>query len=186
MKRFILSITLTLLFINNANCQLTKKNWLIGGVASFSSSKYEGTGTTNEKQVLIQLDGNIGYFIVDKFTVGLKPGYQRTETTGFVHKVVNTYAIGPFARYYFLPQENYINIFAEANYQYGLLKTNENPNTTNSNKITGLAGCSIFFNSSVALELTMGYSHFLYSANSTKVKSIIAGIGFQFHLEKEN
>lgn len=182
MKKAILSIIVVSLIISTAQSQIAKSNWLIGGTASLRSSNYDvGTGIT-DKQIIVQLSGDVGYFIIDKFAVGLKPGYSRTETKS-PHNIVNTYNIGPFIRYYFLPKEKFVNVFSELSYQYGLTKSNQGV-SQNSNNISAIAGCAVFFNSSVALEFTLGYSSFSYNT-SGNVKSIMAGIGFHFHLEKD-
>lgn len=187
MKKRIYLIVIIVFAANYANCQLTKGNWMIGGGASFRSSKYETNTSAYSKQTLVNLSGDVGYFIIDKLAIGLKPGYERTGTKGNSNPLndinVNTYNIGPFARYYFLDAEKYVNIFSEVSYQYGIMKTSQGV-SQNSNNFSGVLGCAAFFNSSVALEFTLGYSSYLYNNNSGKVKSIIAGIGFQFHLEK--
>lgn len=162
--------------------QITRDNWLLGGAASFRASKY-ALGGVSSKQNIVNLSGDVGYFIIDKFAVGLKPGYSRTETNS-PHNISNTYEIGPFVRYYFLPVERYVNIFSDLSYQYGFLKTNQGVKQ-NSNNFSGLLGCAAFFNRSVALEFTVGYSSYLYNNNAGKVNSVIAGIGFHFYLEKE-
>lgn len=182
MKKTIVLFLITSAFYNHADCQITKGNWMIGGAASFMASKYD-LGGVSSKQTVAQLSGDVGYFIVDKLAAGLKPGYGRSETNS-PHNVVNTYAIGPFVRYYFLPTERHVNIFSELSYQYGLKKTNQGI-SQNSNNLSGVLGCAAFFNSSVALEFTVGYSSYLYNNNAGKVNSVIAGIGFHFHLEKE-
>lgn len=162
--------------------QITKDNWLIGGAASFRSSKYDNGGVSS-KQTIIQLSGDVGYFIIDKFATGLKLGYSRIETNNPLN-ISNTYEIGPFVRYYFLPPGKYVNIFSELSYQYGLMKTNQGVKQ-NSNNFSGVLGCAAFFNRSVAIEFTVGYSSYLYNNNTGKVNSLIAGVGFHFHLEKE-
>ena len=116
----------------------------------------------------------------------MKPSYDRTEITGYSNVTVSSYSLGPFARYYFLPSDKYVNIFSELSYQYGITKTSQSSSSFNNNKISGIVGCSAFFNTSVGLEFTLGYSSYLYSNNSAKVKSIIAGIGFHFYLEKKD
>ncbi len=185
MKKTILLFLITSAFYNNADCQITKDNWMIGGAASFRSSKYNGAST---KETNSQLSGDVGYFIVDKLAIGLKLGYEETGTKGNSNPIndmnVNTYNIGPFVRYYFLPAEKYVNIFSELSYQYGLMKTSQGV-SQNSNNYSGVLGCAAFFNSSVALEFTLGYSYYLYNNNTGKVNNVIAGIGFHFHLEKE-
>jgi hypothetical protein len=187
MKKTILLILISFTFYNNADSQITKGNWMIGGAASFKSSKYD-YGGVSLKQTIAQLSGDVGYFVIDKLAIGLKPGYEKTGTKGNSNPLndvnVNSYNIGPFARYYFLPVEKYVNIFSELSYQYGLMKTSQEV-SQNSNNFSGVLGCAAFFNSSVALEFTLGYSHYLYNNNAGKVNSVIAGIGFHFHLEKE-
>jgi len=172
------------IFYHNADSQITKGNWMIGGAASFRSSDYERVPGFLSKQTLIQLSGEVGYFIIDKLALGLKPGYDRTDTYN-PHNIVNTYSLGPFARYYFLPIDKYVNIFSELSYQHGIQKTNQTSFGNNSNNFSGVGGLAVFFNSSVALEFTLGYSVYLYNYNSGRVKSVIAGIGFHFHLEKD-
>lgn len=184
MKKSILLFFITFTFYNNAHSQITKGNWMIGGSASFRSSNYERVAGFPSKQTLVQLSGEVGYFIIDKLPIGLKPGYDRTEAYN-PHNVINTYSIGPFARYYFLPVDRYANIFSEISYQYGITKTNQTSFANNNKNFSGVAGLAVFFNTSVALEFTLGYSVYLYNYNSGKVKSIIAGIGFHFHLEKD-
>lgn len=183
-KLSLLTIAAGLIF-SNASSQITKTNWMIGGAASFRSSNYEEAAGVTSKQIIVQLSGNVGYFLIDKLTVGLKPEYERTEVKQNAnHQVVNTYGLGPFVRYYYLPVDRYVNIFSELSYQYGIIKTNQSSSTNNSNKLSGLAGCAVFFNSTAALEITVGYSSFSYNT-SGNVKSLIAGLGFQFHLENE-
>ena len=160
---------------------------MIGGGASFRSSKYEAPVSSTE--IVAQLSGDVGYFVIDKLSIGLKPEYERNEVKENTnHQIINTYRLGPFVRYYLLPNEKYVNMFSEISYQYGITNTNQISSTTKSNKLSGLLGCAVFFNSSVALEFTLGYSSYRYSAdsfaNTGRVKSVIAGIGFQFYLEK--
>lgn len=182
MKKKTSLIIITLFLAYYANSQITKRNWMTGGAASFRSSKYD-LGGVSSKQTIVQLSGDVGYFIIDKLATGLKPGYSRTETNS-PNNIGNTYEIGPFVRYYFLPAERYVNIFSELSYQYGLMKTNQGVKQ-NSNNFSGVLGCAAFFTSSVALEFTLGYSHYLYNNNLGKINSVIASIGFHFHLENE-
>jgi hypothetical protein len=142
MKKITL-ITLSVFLLTKADSQITKRNWMIGGSGSFRSSKYETTNSVYQKQILLNLSGNVGYFIIDKLPVGLKPVYERIEAKGFDRTVVNVYALGPYARYYFLPSDKYVNIFSELSYQYGITKTNQG-STTNSNNLSGLIGCAAF------------------------------------------
>lgn len=187
MKKTILLFFLVSIFYNNAHSQITKENWLIGGSASYSSLKNKGNGIPNDNQIEIQLSGNVGYFFLDKFVGGLKPVFES-------NKVVNgstatnssgIYELGPFLRYYFLPADSHVNILSEISYKYGITPSSGNP-TLHSNNISGLIGCEVFFNQSVGVEFTIGYSSLKYTKSTGSVNTIIAGIGFQFHLEKDN
>lgn len=167
-----------------ANSQIEKGYWMIGGAASLRSSHYDLGNGSSSRQSIVQLSGDVGHFFFDKFAAGLKPGYNRTATNS-PHNVVNTFNIGPFVRYYLLSKEKYVNIFSELCYQYGITKNSQTSASTTGNSFTGAIGCAAFFNSSVALEFTLAYSAFSYN-NTGNVKSVIAGIGFHFHLEKED
>jgi len=184
MKKNLTLFSILVLTCSQVYSQLNKNTWLIGGNGSYRSSKYEAPSGTFSRQVLVQLSGNIGYFLIDKFAIGIKPGYGRTEVKDYVDKLINnSYQLGPFVRYYFLQKDKPVNIFSELSYQYGITKTNQGI-SQNSKNFSGNGGCAVFFNSSVALEFTLGYSSYLYNNNIGKVKSVLAGIGFQFHLEK--
>ena len=55
-------------FISHA--QLTKSSWLVGGSASFESTKY--TGDDDNTTTLVQVMPGAGYFFMDKLAVGLR------------------------------------------------------------------------------------------------------------------
>ena len=174
---------LTLLICSKSFSQLEKKTWLVGGDANYRKSNYETNGGLPSKGSNAQLNGNVGNFIIDKLVFGLKFSYNRIE--GFnPNYVVNTYSLGPLVRYYLLQNEKNVNIFTEISYQYGLSKNSQNSSSNKSNDLQGYVGCAAFFNSSVALEFKLGYSNYGYN-NSSTVKSLLANIGFQFHLQKE-
>ena len=106
MKYFLLLFTLVMLAIS-ANCQLDKKYWLFGGSGNFFSYNDDftttGQTTVSAKLTEINLSANVGYFIFDKFAVGLRPGMKSLKSRGLNtasagHKEIALY-IGPFARY---------------------------------------------------------------------------------------
>ena len=93
-------------------------------------------------------------------------------------------------RYYFLKPENLINLFSQVDYLYGSGFT-EGTRTSYNNEFNIKAGPSIFFNSSVALEVTLGYQYLNSKGTSTNSSSgelinnnFILGVGLQIHLEK--
>ena len=104
-KLFIISVLFTL----TANSQITKGNWLMGGNASISYTKSipKQTNTylnsAEGKTFSILLQPNIGYFVVDKFAIGLKLGVTNTYPTNQSFQINQTqFSISPFLRYYLL------------------------------------------------------------------------------------
>ncbi len=90
----------------SSKAQITKDNWLVGGSASFSNSKQNLIYSADKNSdVSFSILPNIGYFITDKFALGLSPGVSfRQSKSNNVKSNVSSYAIGPFAKYYLLPQ----------------------------------------------------------------------------------
>lgn len=158
------------------NAQITKGNWMVGGTGSFYSSQFKDYTMTNNA-IGLELRPNLGYFIIDKFALGVTPlfAYNKPENGNSVI----SYGVGPYARYYFLKTENTVNVLAHVGYSYS------GSNNT-SNHSTGMdfkAGPIVFFNNSVALEMTINYN--LNNLNSsTKYNIFSLGFGFQIHLEK--
>lgn len=193
MKHFFFLSTFTLI-TNVANCQLDKKYWLVGGTGSLYSYSdyYTNTAQPNVSGKLtdITLSANVGYFIYDKFVVGLKPGINSTKSRGFnsasvATKDISIYA-GPFARYYLLNKEKQFNILIDGAYQFGkYLNFDESKGKITNFSI--MAGPEIFFNTSVGIELLVGYLYQKKSIESQtgfsdERKGVNVSVGFQFHL----
>ena len=202
----ILLITVSIFFILNSQGQITKGNWLVGGNMTFSNTKSISTtslGVGSYTSINLGISPNIGYFLLDKFALGLKPSF--THQKFFGGEVINNgvavasygvsnmdwFDIGPFVRYYFLPVEKNINIFSEINYKYGI--ANLHPGKGDRNSYSIYVGPVVYFNSSVGIEFSVGYNssrETLYGLNSStddvslKNKRIEMGIGLQIHLEK--
>lgn len=179
MKLIKLLFIVTLLFTVSANAQITKGNWMVGGDASFNNSKV----INDENEIIgsgngIRIFPNIGYFLIDKFAIGINGNFNYGKTSGASSNT--SFGGGPFARYYFLKPEKRVNVFAEANYNYYTSYSQGNA-TTNSSSYRFKAGPVIYFNSSVGLELTLNYSSEKFSYTS---KYFTVGFGFQIHLEK--
>lgn len=184
-------LALSIVFINfKVNCQITKGNWMIGGNATFASNNVQALGTTN-KYTEIQLLPNAGYFFADKLAAGLKSdiGFyiDRNSTLSGSTGRASHYLFGPFARYYFLEQSNRINLFAEANYEYGIYRAGNSVShsTTNFYNYTFLAGPVLYFNQSVGIEFTLGYYHNKAINIDNSKNSFQMGLGLQVHLEKD-
>ncbi len=204
-NKWIFIISLFLSTITQA--QLTKGNWLVGGQSNFSSASVEtisNGGTQKSNYIYISASPDIGYFIADKFAIGLKPSITWSKTNygdlinGGVPVASGGYSnttwfdIGPFIRYYVLPADNQINLFASANYSYGIER--DHPGKGNRHSYSFNAGPVVYFNSSVGIEFTIGYnssksiSYGLNSSNddyTIKNSAFQVGIGLQIHLEKQ-
>jgi len=189
---FLTALSLTFTFASSA--QLTKNNWLVGGTGNFLASKHSYSSPTyssSSDRLEINLSADIGYFIIDKFAFGLKPGYSKYKDQvngpGGGYSNQNTINIGPFARYYFLKADKDFNILTDVSYQHGFYWFT--PTKGNINIFSVSAGPVVYFNSSVGLEFLLGY----YSKkeiikqsgdNVDKQTGFQISIGFQIHLEK--
>ncbi len=183
--------TLTILFVFAANSQITKGNWLMGGSASFASIRYNVLGEKT-KRTDISLAPAIGYFFADKVAGGLKLDFSLSKygaesiNGDFIYTTNNRYVAGPFLRYYFLEEAQPVNLFAEGNFAYGIGKANQSTTTDKFYKYSLFAGPAVYFNSSVALEFTLGYYHFKEVGFDADNSTLMFGIGLQIHLEKDN
>ena len=194
MKKTHVTIVMIILSVTISNAQLTKGTWLVGGNASFSSTDNLSSSTTRIVTTVVSVSPSIGYFIADKFAIGLRPYYNYggsrvTEgaSAGFPNSNTSSYRIGPFARYYFLNPEKQFNLFAESGFMYGKSRTNNSGNITQNPPFTTLsflAGPVLYFNSSVGLEFTVGYSTKHQQGISRNDNLFEIGLGFQVHLMK--
>lgn len=190
--KYFFALSILLMLSNTCTSQLDKGVWLVGGTGSFYSTKNSYTSTVatfNADAIRIGLNPSIGYVLTDKFAVGLRPGYTKTKSTVTTPSGGNTNEnrldIGPFLRYYFLEKQKQFNVLADISYQYGFYWFT--PNKGNRNTFSVSTGTVVFFNSSIGLELLIGY----YSQNETikdgistrnEQRGLQMMIGFQFHL----
>ena len=94
--------------------------------------------------------------------------------------------IGAFGRWYLLQKDKNYNIVTDGSYQYGL-QTNFGKNTGHANTFKFLVGPELYFNSTIGIELLVGYSSRkeLYDGgNSNFYRGFLTTIGFQLHLIK--
>lgn len=156
---------------------------MLGGSASISDTKglvafnSIALNSVTEYQII----PTVGYFLKDKFVIGLKPSFSYSTNNSGTYG--STFRIGPFSRYYFLDSEKIFNLFAEGGYTYGIMYDHGNVSTRfNTFSISG--GSVLYFNSSVGLEFTLGYSRVNAIAYPGSTRFLRFEIGFQFHLEK--
>ncbi|POY39572.1 hypothetical protein C3L50_10415 [Flavobacterium alvei] len=184
MKTIKIFFITTILFTLSAHSQITKGNWMVGGSGNFTN--YKSTFKSNNTEFTqtgsgINISPNLGYFVADNFAVGTAVGFSFSNPSG-ANNNSHSYGISPFVRYYFRKSEKIINPFLQTSYGYGKGESDDG----GSNKSSGYTikgGSAIFFNSSVALELSLNYNSSKYNSDTT-YNDFTIGIGFQIHLEK--
>ena len=178
---------LLLIFIlcsRHSLAQISRGQWLTGGNAAFSSYKFY-----TDKITSISASPSAGYFFLNHLAAGVRVGYnfQSDSYPSNPKSTITFISILPFVRYYFLPAEQPINLFADAGYGYsfGKYKTANYPDLKyNSSIISIKAGPVLFLNPHTSLELTFGYDHSIagHLGDTLAVNSFQVGVGFQIHL----
>ncbi|MDP1972335.1 MAG: hypothetical protein Q8J87_05135 [Sediminibacterium sp.] len=196
MKHFF-CFALLLLSASTTFGQLTKGHWLVGGSGKFYSYKNEivsSVSTENGQYTQIDLSPNIGYFLADKFALGIKStissikGDFSTPSGGITGgSSSQRYLFGAFSRYYFLEEAKQTNLLVEASYQAGIIRGTNNTKG-NLNNFSISAGPVIYFNPSVGIEFLLGYvtnsEKYTSQVLSENKKGFQLSIGLQIHLIK--
>jgi hypothetical protein len=172
MKSFTITFLISFFtFLNHGFSQTEKGTLLLGGSASYLSVDDES---------LININPNLGYFVANKFVVGLNANYINSDGS-------NILGLGPYVRGYFLTTEKG-SIFAQVGYNY--LKFSGDFDSDSENGYSLGLGYAVFLNNSVALELSGNYvkydfanSNTLFSAGDSGIFSF--SVGFQIHFKKE-
>ncbi|MEN9459309.1 hypothetical protein [Sediminibacterium sp.] len=186
------------LLMTNSICgQLTKGHWLIGGSGRFYSYKNEYSTSSfisNGKYTQIDLSPIVGYFIADKFVLGLKSTISSIKGDFTVVGGVGNggsssqrHLFGAFGRYYFLEEAKQTNLLIEASYQAGIIRGLNNKGNLNNFSIS--AGPVIYFNPSVGIEFLLGYvtnsEKYTSQVLSENKNSFQFSIGLQVYLIKQ-
>jgi hypothetical protein len=193
MKKIIISAISVLFLFAFANGQITKGTWMIGG----SGALYSRTSThktniydTKSKYTDIDLAVSAGYFVADKTALGLRSSVYFSKEKDFEDARYNLnekqFVIGPFGRYYFLNTDRLFNIVSDLSYQFG--RFNMNGHKSNVSNFSVMAGPVIFFNTSIGLEVLLGYSSQKKERKGVYMdthKGFQTTIGFQIYLEKK-
>ena len=160
---------------------------MVGGSGYFSSANAEQKSTNNTNINKYggydwSLQPNIGYFFTDKVVAGLSTSIGFVKSNVGVVSGTWLYGIGPYARYYLLNTDQTWNILTQISYYYSA-------NSISDQKYTSFvvkAGPVIYFNNSVALELTGDFekSNFKGELSQTIIDRFNIKLGLQIHLEK--
>ncbi len=184
--------------------QLDKGNIFIQGASSlgFSTEKYTyihgGTSTESSKTTYFDFNPKVGYFIIDNLPAGLAIDLSTTKTKAIDsddESTSNSITIGPFVRYYFLPQGK-LKPMGEAYIGFGSSKNKSSYSSYTYETKYGIiqysigVGGSYFLTDNVAFDLLIGYKSCKYKlkSESSPAKSTAAedssdkytGIAFNF------
>jgi hypothetical protein len=170
-KALLLLVVATGLGVAHVNAQTERGTYLLGGGASFTSTDDVSTFNFNP---------NIGYFVANNFAVGALANL-------YFAKGDNSYAVGPFARYYFGGKGAGTTsgttastatvggkFFGQAGINVGGGKNSD----TDLGVGLGL-GYALFLNRSIALETAAYYDRTGDDKNTFRVS-----VGFQIHLSR--
>ena len=195
--RFYTLLFLSFLLTSYSFGQLDKGTFLLGGNGSFY--KYDGkfnavNNNNTSKATDIKINASVGYFLIDKFVLGLRPSFSfnRGKLIGTPNTFGSTtqFLIGPFSRYYFLEKDKQFNILLDAAYLFG---TNSYPFANREkgsiNELSISTGLEAFFNTTVGVEFLVGYKSKYedikgITGYTDKKNGINVSIGFQIHLSK--
>lgn len=157
--------------------QITRGYWMAGGKAAFSASNnHSSLGSAN--QISISVSPDAGYFIINKLVLGadVEFRYMNYKVLDLSRTIQYSYSLGPFVRYYLLPADNTVNLLVGTSFSHYFTK----PGDSFSNSYSFFTGPTAFFNASVAIEATAGFSSLMTKHFTTH--SFIANIGFQIYL----
>lgn len=143
--------------------------------------RYNSNGTLMYKQTNLSISPSVGYFLKDKFAVGIRPSFTYGGSTIRSGNSETIFTVGPFVRYYFLKTDKVFNILTDGSYLYTYFGSSE----VKQNTISLAAGPVVYFNSSVGLEFLIGYASTKVANYSGRNDEPKFSIGFQFNLEKE-
>lgn len=175
MKKVLFAALMTIA-VQGVFAQVNKGQWLVGGNVGFSTEK-QGDADAN-KETTFNFNPNAGYFVIDKLAAGLRVNFYSNKAKDD-DKAYSNLLIGPFARYYFLPATQNVNIFADAGYAFGSAGTDDK-NSQSAFSIA--AGPAVFLSPNTALEFTLAYQSFKYKDVDDRRNVFGVNVGFQIHL----
>jgi outer membrane protein with beta-barrel domain len=178
-------------FILVSFAQINQNNWLIGGSGSYGILKYSLNTPSYLKSKTVQFSVNGGYFFLDKLAAGLRISYLLDNESGlasdssYFNQTNREIDIAPFIRYYFFPNDQKLNLLADAGYNFGRIKNKniDGYSKTAKNSYSFSAGPVYFITPDTALELTLNYQS---QKEYFKTSLIKFNIGFQIHLSPDH
>lgn len=181
MKKLILSAVVLAAFGLSANAQEGEKSFgfnqgdiLVEGSYSLNASKYSPEKGDDVKGTSYNFTPKVGYFLNDKFAVGVELGFGKTNENIFdlsnFGGHVNTTNAGVFGRYYFLELGKRFKTYAEVGLGYaGAKATLGSVDVKGNGMYAGLtAGMNYFVTEKIAIGFGLG-TVLGYNSQSVKV-----------------
>ena len=174
MKKVLFALIL-LVGTSSAFAQINKGQWLVGGNAGFTSSKWG-----EEKNTSFEFSPDAGYFFAKQFAGGLRASITSSKDDGD-DDAYSSLLVAPFLRYYFMPAAQKVSIFADASYGFGSQGAGDK---TSVSGFKFMAGPAVFLSPNTALEFTLGYQSLKMEDVDDRANSFGVNVGFQIHLGK--
>lgn len=184
MKKLILSAVVLAAFGLSANAQEGEKSFgfnqgdiLVEGSYSLNASKYSPEKGDDVKGTSYNFTPKVGYFLNDKFAVGVELGFGKADISDKTH--VNTTSAGVFGRYYFLELGKRFKTYAEVGLGYAGSKGTTNNLIIKNDEVKGngmyaglTAGMNYFVTEKIAIGFSLGtvlgYNSMSYKENDIK------------------
>lgn len=151
MKKLLLSLTAVCALALGANAQTEKGTIILGGTASYQSTKSDADGARSAQN--LNLVPNAGYFVADNFALGTGVGYNYSKSAtanpvGQNESVV----VSPFGRYY-VGLSDQFKFFGQASVpmEFGTVKPVD---------VNGNSGSKTGKSNSIGVALSPGFSYF--------------------------
>lgn len=154
--------------------QVSKNQWLVGGMVGFETARIDEDGYTD-----FDFSPNAGYFFANKFAGGLRLTFESVKVKD-AGDAVSDLLFAPFLRYYFLPVDKKVNIFGDVSYGFGSISAEDK---ASKNEFAIQAGPSVFVTPNVGLEFTLYYKSAGGDAfGDERMNRFGLNVGFQVHL----
>ncbi|WP_164112800.1 MULTISPECIES: outer membrane beta-barrel protein [Sphingobacterium] len=193
MRKTLLTIAVTAGLTSMLQAQefgLNKGNILLEGQINIHSSKDKSTDLKNS---YFRFSPKVGYFLSDKFAVGVDLGFSKTnqEELGANNSIFkskyNEFKVGAFGRYYFLNIGERFKAYSELNAAYYTFRTKTegydfNPKM-NHYSLNGGIGANFFLTKNVALGYSFGN---IIGFNTSKKDEEKSSNGFYLNVNSFN
>lgn len=174
MKKIILAVAAVCTF-GFANAQdansfgFTKGDVLVEGNFTFRSTNNKNTEVKENQS---QFNPKVGYFLTDKFALGVELGVgsSNAQTRGISTSESSNFSAGVFGRYYFLDLGQRFKTYAEAGVGFGNTRTGIGAAEVESSGVGFGAGLGINYFISKSFAINFGLTDIL-SFNSSKVEN---------------